>query len=382
MTDKEQLLLQMYSSHRKKKIIIICVIIALIVIIGIGIVGFLLISSQSFNLSNNTITIEYGTAYNPSLTDFVNIDENVTEKNTSLQYDIENEEGKEYASIGEYDVNITHILTYQFQGKTLFDRTITKTAKVIVTDTTPPKFTDNCPTELSVMTILDDIDKPDLSQRFTADDLSGVCTISIKDDAVDYKTANKYTVEVVATDSSNNVATMKCIINVIAPELTLKQKEITLELGERSKIELEYKGTDKPNFESSNTDVVTVDEKGNLTSVYAGKCVVIVSCNGLKEICNIVVNPKSVEQPTTASHKARPIPPKTPSSSSNQQEQTTKSKNTKKYPNKDFLFSDGYTMENVTEAAYSYLKKSGRKGSCIPLKNKEGVYIGMRVVFD
>ena len=34
MTDKEQLLLQMYSSHRKKKIIIICVIIALIVIIS------------------------------------------------------------------------------------------------------------------------------------------------------------------------------------------------------------------------------------------------------------------------------------------------------------------------------------------------------------
>lgn len=381
MTDKEQLLLQMYSSHRKKKIIIICVIMALIVIIGIGIVSFLLISSQSFNLSNNTITIEYGTAYNPSLTDFVNIDENVTEQNTSLEYNIENEEGKEYASIGEYDVNITHILTYQLQGKKLFDRTITKTAKVIIADTTPPKFTENCPTELSVMTILDDIDKPDLSQRFTADDLSGICSISIKDDTVDYKTANKYAVEVVATDSSNNVATMECTINVIAPELILKQKEITLELGESSKIELEYKGTDKPTFKSSDTSVVTVDDEGNITSVYAGKCYVTIFCNGLKEICNIVVNPKPVEQPTTE----QTTKPKSPASSTgdSKQERTTKQPQpTKNYPNKDFLFTDGYTMDNVTEAAYAYLKESGKSGSCIPLKNSEGIYIGMRVVFN
>lgn len=381
MTDKEQLLLQMYSSHRKKKIIIICVIIALIVIIGIGIVGFLLISSQSFNLSNDTITIEYGTSYNPSLTDFVNIDENVTEKNTSMQYDIENEEGKEYASIGEYDVNITHILTYQFQGKTLFDRTVTKTAKVIIADTTPPKFTEKCPTELSVMTILDDIDKPDLSQRFTADDLSGICSISIKDDAVDYKTANKYTVEVVATDNSNNVATMKCTINVIAPELTLKQKEITLELGESSKIELEYKGTDKPTFKSSDTSVATVDDEGNITSVYAGKCYITIFCNGLKEICNIVVNPKPVEQPTTK-QTTKPKSSTSSTGDSKQERKTKQPQTTKNYPNKDFLFTDGYTMDTVTEAAYAYLKESGKSGSCIPLKNSEGIYIGMRVVFN
>lgn len=381
MTDKEQLLLQMYSSHRKKKIVIICVIIALIVIIGIGTASFLLISSQSFDLINDTITIEYGTAYTPSLADFVNIDENVTEQNTSLEYNIENEKGKKYASIGEYDVKITHTLTYQFKGQKLFDRNINKSAKVIIIDTTPPKFNENCPTELSVMTILDDIDKPDLSQRFTADDLSGICSISIKDDAVDYKTANKYTVEVVATDNSNNVATMKCTINVIAPELTLKQKEITLELGESSKIELEYKGTDKPTFKSSDTSVATVDDEGNITSVYAGKCYIKIFCNGLKEICNIVVNPKPVEQPTTE-QTTKPKSSTSSTGDSKQERKTKQPQTTKNYPNKDFLFADGYTMDNVTEAAYAYLKESGKSGSCIPLKNSEGIYIGMRVVFN
>lgn len=59
-----------------------------------------------------------------------------------------------------------------------------------------------------------------------------------------------------------------------------------------------------------------------------------------------------------------------------------KDENTKeKAKNKDFLFTDGYTMENVTQAAQDYLKSSGMSGECIPLKDNEGIYIGMRVIF-
>ena len=77
MTEKEKILLQMYSSHKKKKLIILFVIITLIVIIGSSIAVFLFISSQSFNLVNNTIIIEYGSQYTPSLSDFVNFDDNI-----------------------------------------------------------------------------------------------------------------------------------------------------------------------------------------------------------------------------------------------------------------------------------------------------------------
>ena len=49
--------------------------------------------------------------------------------------------------------------------------------------------------------------------------------------------------------------------------------------------------------------------------------------------------------------------------------------------NKDFLFADGYTMDNVTDAARDYLKSSGYAGECIPLQDNEGIYIGMRVIF-
>ena len=68
----------------------------------------------------------------------------------------------------------------------------------------------------------------------------------------------------------------------------------------------------------------------------------------------------------------------------NNQEETTEkvtTNATEKPKNKDFLFSDGYTMDNVTQAAQSYLKSFNWSGECIPIKDSEGVYLGMRVIF-
>lgn len=49
--------------------------------------------------------------------------------------------------------------------------------------------------------------------------------------------------------------------------------------------------------------------------------------------------------------------------------------------NKDFLFTEGYTMENVAQAAQDYLSSSGYAGECTPIKDSDGVYLGMRVTF-
>lgn len=54
---------------------------------------------------------------------------------------------------------------------------------------------------------------------------------------------------------------------------------------------------------------------------------------------------------------------------------------TEKPKNKDFLFTDGYTMENVTKAAEDYLKSYDFSGECIPIQDDEGIYLGMRVIF-
>lgn len=50
--------------------------------------------------------------------------------------------------------------------------------------------------------------------------------------------------------------------------------------------------------------------------------------------------------------------------------------------NKDFLFIDGYTMDNVSQIAQDYLNSTGCRGRCVPLKDDEGVYIGMSVIIE
>lgn len=60
---------------------------------------------------------------------------------------------------------------------------------------------------------------------------------------------------------------------------------------------------------------------------------------------------------------------------------TIQTNNSEKPSDKYFLFTDGYTMENVSEVAQNYLKSSGYVGECVPLKDSEGVYIGMKVIF-
>lgn len=55
---------------------------------------------------------------------------------------------------------------------------------------------------------------------------------------------------------------------------------------------------------------------------------------------------------------------------------------TPKPPNQDFLFSDGYTIENVGGICHNALQSSGYSGSCSPLKDASGIYIGMRLTFN
>lgn len=47
--------------------------------------------------------------------------------------------------------------------------------------------------------------------------------------------------------------------------------------------------------------------------------------------------------------------------------------------NKDYLFSDGFDMDSAASVCQADLLSSGKGGSCIPLKNAEGEYVGMRL---
>lgn len=62
------------------------------------------------------------------------------------------------------------------------------------------------------------------------------------------------------------------------------------------------------------------------------------------------------------------------------QEETTKNdNNTSEKIVKYFLFSDGYTMLNVSDACATELKKINRTGMCGPIQDENGIYLGMKL---
>ena len=62
------------------------------------------------------------------------------------------------------------------------------------------------------------------------------------------------------------------------------------------------------------------------------------------------------------------------------QEETTKNdNNTSEKIVKYFLFSDGYTMLNVSDACAAELKKINRTGMCSPIQDENGIYLGMKL---
>lgn len=375
MTDKEKLILQMYSAYqRKKTIIIVSVVVFFVLALLCGV--FMVLSSPQFALANDTVNVEYGDVYVPNIADFVEVNENINTDNTSIEGEIPLIENKKYADVGKYELQIVHKSPIYIHTKKIFEIPKTKTVTVNVVDTTNPVFSDKCPAELHFMALKDDEAKPNLAEYFTADDLSGVCNISIINDSVDYKTAGKYVVEVTATDKYNNTSSMSCAIIISQLELIVKNENINIDEGNTSKIEVSTNSNEKITYKSENSSVCTVDENGNIKAIKSGECRIIVNCGGLVAVCNVIVNaiPVQTEKPTTTTQ-----PQQSNSAKNNTSNNSSKKDN---YPEKDFLFTEGYTMDNVTDAAYSYLKASGKAGSCIPLKNDEGIYIGMRVVFN
>lgn len=195
----------------------------------------------------------------------------------------------------------------------------------------------------------------------------------------------------VINEKSINVQVKDTIAPRLSPpekiEILVGQNFETKQYAYLFKVE-DFSKTDDIKFDISNINTNTVGEYKLIASVediYGNKtdCEVLV---------NVIEDPYKEEETTKPSQEPTE-PSKATSQSdntkSNKKETTTKKEKTtqpkkanKEYQNKDFLFSDGYTMSTVSEAAYNYLKESGKSGECIPIQDDEGLYIGMRVIFN
>ena len=149
-----------------------------------------------------------------------------------------------------------------------------------------------------------------------------------------------------------------------------------------------------------NADDVNNNLVGNYTivatveDIYGNKQTCKVPCSVIEDPYGDIV-PVSTTEPTTVqatqtttttTTTTQPETTKKVTTTAKKQSVTTSKKAKKKksssssYKSKDFLFEDGYTMANVSDVATDYLRKSGKAGECVPLKDADGIYIGMRVI--
>ena len=83
-----------------------------------------------------------------------------------------------------------------------------------------------------------------------------------------------------------------------------------------------------------------------------------------------------------------PAPPKIENNtpSKNEKEETKPQQNTtipsQKPSPKYFLFEDGYTINNVVDACAKELKSYGGSGRCEPITNENGIYLGMKLLYE
>ena len=199
----------------KKKLI--GIIVAVLLIIVIAIICIFAISKKEaknvLELKQEQFVVEYGNKISLNAGDYLKADTNkeiVANTNVEILGDKKYEEGKEYFSIGDYQVE----LTYKDE-KTQ--------AQVTIKDTTLPTL--NVPTTIEIPKNTD-LSKYDFKSLITANDLSQLTDLKFDTTKVDMTKEGEYQATVSVEDSSKNKAEKTFTIKVIA-ELKENEKATT-----------------------------------------------------------------------------------------------------------------------------------------------------------
>ena len=319
LSQKDIELLEYYHKKKKTKKMIILFSVSILVICLVSFIGYSLYSQIYWETKQSEITVEYGETYEPVLAALVDTGEYpfITLDNTTVTSDLKKEDGKEYLAIGDYEIKISHTGTVKiFNYEKSYSNE--KSISLIVKDTTPPTI--KAPESIEML-LGQSLDMEQYLYLFEVSDLSETTEIELDASNVDNNAVGEYVITASVEDIYGNKQTcdVPCLV-------------ITDPYGDEGTMEIE---TTEPPAETTTEKTTEVAKKTKTTT-------------------------------------------QTNKSTANSNKTTTKKSIT--YTNKDFLFKDGYTMSNVSEAATEYLRASGKAGECVPLKDADGIYIGMRVI--
>ena len=177
---------------------------------------------------------------------------------------------------------------------------------------------------------------------------------------------------------NDNKENIKEEIDITPPVLVLNKESI--EINERDKID--YKS-----YIESATDEVD----GDITNKVLYFEIDTSKIGEAEIIYYVLDNSNNMTQKSLKAlikEKPQETPENNPKEEQKESNNTNTTNNTKQPENKPkndskitkyFLFSDGYTMNNVVDACASELKRLNRAGRCIPLTDSAGIYLGMKL---
>lgn len=315
-------LLEYYHKKKRQKKIIIYSVIGIIVLALLGYTVYSTYSQTYWEVREENIVVEYGETYEPVLGALVDTNKYsfITLDNTTITDNLKQEQDKEYLAIGDYKVTLSHKGNIKLLSFNIpFDSK--KEISVQAKDTTPPTIKSP---EIIEMVLGQSLDMEQYYYLFEVSDLSETKELQLDASDVDNNTVGEYIVKASVEDVYGNKQTSDVPCSVI-----------TDPYGEEGTMEVETTTEPPTTSETTTQQPEEVAKKEETT-----------------------------QKPATTESKNKPV--------------TTKKKSS--YVSKDFLFEDGYTMSNVSEVATEYLRSSGKAGECVPLKDKDGIYIGMRVI--
>lgn len=200
----------------KKRIFVVFIIIFILLMIsGIGVMSFVNERDKSILLLQDNVVIEYGNTYNPTISevidlskyDFINLD------NVILKTNIENEEGKEYPAVGEYEVDINY-------------KNVNLKQKIEVKDTIAPELSIKDNIEIPFDT---DLATYNFQELISVSDLSKVSDYDIDTSNINVSSSGEYVAKVSVTDIYLNKTEKEFKVRVQEKVQEEKTEEIVMD---------------------------------------------------------------------------------------------------------------------------------------------------------
>lgn len=240
MRDLKEKWIGLIKTKKGKGILLGVVIIILVILVGVLYIN----KDKTLQLNKETVKIEYGKTYNPNLKDIVKSYDDFNSKDLKLESTIKNEEGKEYPSVGKYEIKVT----YKKQEVT---------QKVEVKDTTKPELT--VPENIEILQGTD-LSTFDFKSLLNATDLSELKDYEIDYSKVDANTVGEYEVNVSIQDKYENKTDAKVKATVIEKptindDEVVVQEVVTNEDGTKTvknSVKKQAEATDKKVVSNSN----------------------------------------------------------------------------------------------------------------------------------